>query len=57
MINGFRSCWTRTDNSMDFNSLLKGYKGKACIISVDIFSEGKYGNIKVAAGSKKSLGI
>lgn len=37
---------------MDFTSLLKSCKGKACVISVDLSPEGKYRNIKVAAGNK-----
>ena len=37
---------------MNFNSFLEGCKGKACVMSVDIYPEGRYGNIKVAAANK-----
>ena len=37
---------------MNFNHLLEGYKGKVCIISVDSYPEGKYGNIRVIAANK-----
>ncbi len=37
---------------MDFQAILKDYKCKACIMSVDIYEDGKYGNIRVAAGNK-----
>lgn len=37
---------------MDFDKLLDGYKCKACIISVDRYPDGSYGNIRIAAGNK-----
>ena len=37
---------------MDFESLLSGYKSKACIISVDILPNNHYGNIRIVAGNK-----
>ena len=37
---------------MDFDSILSVYKSKTCIISVERTAEGKYGNIRIAAGNK-----
>ena len=37
---------------MVFNDLIDGYEGKACVISVDIFSDGKYGNIRIVAANQ-----
>ena len=37
---------------MDFESLLSGYKVKACVMSVDILSDDHYGNIRIVAGNK-----
>lgn len=37
---------------MDFEKILKNYKTKTCIISVEKFPDGSYGNIRVAAGNK-----
>lgn len=37
---------------MNFDELLKNYKAKTCIISVERFSENDYGNIKVVAGNQ-----
>ena len=37
---------------MDFKNFLSGYKGKACIISVDRYSDEKYGNIRIVAANK-----
>lgn len=37
---------------MDFDSLLAGYKNKTCIMSVELFSDGTYGNIRIAAGNR-----
>ena len=37
---------------MDTEALLKGYKNKTCIISVERFPDGKYGNVRIAAGNK-----
>ncbi len=37
---------------MDFDNLLSHYKAKACIVSVEFFPDGSYGNIRVVAGNK-----
>lgn len=37
---------------MDFEPLLSGYKNKTCIMSVELFPDGKYGNIRIAAGNR-----
>lgn len=37
---------------MDFESLLSGYKSKACILSVGTYPNGGYGNIRIVAGNK-----
>lgn len=37
---------------MDLDKLLSGYKTKTCIMSVERFPDGKYGNIRIAAGNK-----
>ena len=37
---------------MDFQSILSAYKCRACVMSVEIYPDGKYGNIRVAAGNK-----
>ncbi len=37
---------------MDFDAILSEYKCKACIMSVEMFPDGKYGNIRIAAGNK-----
>ena len=37
---------------MDFDRLLSGYKAKACIMSVDILPDDRYGNIRIVAGNK-----
>lgn len=37
---------------MDFNQLLSGYKTKACVVSVEFYSDGGYGNIRVVAGNQ-----
>lgn len=37
---------------MDFDSLLSGYKAKACVMSVDILPDDHYGNIRIVAGNK-----
>lgn len=37
---------------MDFDSILSRYKAKTCIVSVEFFSDGTYGNIRVVAGNK-----
>ena len=37
---------------MDFDRLISGYKTKTCIISVEKYDDGSYGNIRIAAGNK-----
>ena len=37
---------------MDFDKLLSGYRSKACIMSVDILPDDRYGNIRIVAGNK-----
>lgn len=37
---------------MNFDELLSHYKAKACIVSVEFFPDGTYGNIRVVAGNK-----
>jgi len=37
---------------MDFDAILKDYKAKTCIISVERFADSDYGNIRVVAGNK-----
>ena len=36
---------------MDFNSILDKYICAACIMSVEVFDDGKYGNIRIAAAN------
>ncbi len=37
---------------MDFERLLSGCKAKACVMSVDILPDDRYGNIRIVAGNK-----
>ena len=37
---------------MNFNVLLSHYRAKACVVSVEFFPDGTYGNIRVVAGNK-----
>lgn len=37
---------------MDFDNLLSHYRAKACIVSVEFFPDGSYGNIRVVAGNQ-----
>ena len=37
---------------MDFKKILEGHKNKTCIMSVERFSEGDYGNIRIVEGNK-----
>ena len=37
---------------MNFDELLSHYKAKTCIVSVEFFPDGTYGNIRVVAGNK-----
>ncbi|WP_295093586.1 sensor domain-containing diguanylate cyclase [Ruminococcus sp.] len=37
---------------MEFDRLINGYKAKACVMSVEKFPDGSYGNIRIAAGNR-----
>ena len=37
---------------MDFDKILSHYRAKACVMSVELYPDGSYGNIRVAAGNK-----
>ena len=37
---------------MDFDVLLSHYRAKACVVSIEFFPDGTYGNIRVVAGNK-----
>ena len=37
---------------MDFDVLLSAYKNKTCVMSVEVFSNGDYGNVRIVAGNK-----
>ena len=37
---------------MDFDKILSHYRSNACVISVELFPDGSYGNIRVVAGNK-----
>ena len=37
---------------MDFDELLSHYRSKTCVVSVEFFPDGTYGNIRVVAGNK-----
>ena len=37
---------------MDFDKLLSGYRSKACVMSVDILPDDRYGNIRIVTGNK-----
>lgn len=37
---------------MNFDKLINSYKSKACIITVERYADGTYGNIRIAAGNK-----
>lgn len=37
---------------MDFDQILSHYRAKACVMSVELFPDGSYGNIRVVAGNK-----
>jgi diguanylate cyclase (GGDEF)-like protein len=37
---------------MDFDVLLSHYRAKVCVVSVEFFPDGTYGNIRVVAGNK-----
>ena len=37
---------------MDFDKILSHYRAKACVMSVELFPDGSYGNIRVVAGNK-----
>ena len=42
---------------MDFDKILSHYKAKACVMSVELFPDGSYGNIRVVAGNKAPPGL
>ena len=37
---------------MDFDALLSAYKSKTCIMSVEVFPDGNYGNIRIVTGNQ-----
>ena len=37
---------------MNFDRILSGYRSKTCVISVEKYPDGGYGNIRIAAGNK-----
>ena len=37
---------------MDFDQILSHYRANACVMSVDLYPDGSYGNIRVVAGNK-----
>ena len=37
---------------MDYSGLLEQYESKTCVISVDTYEDGSYGNILVVTGNK-----
>ena len=37
---------------MDVDSIVSHYKSKACVLSVELFPDGSYGNIRVVAGNR-----
>lgn len=37
---------------MDFDKILSHYRAKACVMSVELYPDGSYGNIRVVAGNK-----
>ena len=39
-------------NKMDFEAMLSGFKSKTCVMSVERFANGDYGNIRIAAGNQ-----
>ena len=43
---------TVVKSGVDFDKILSGYKGKVCILSVEEYEDGKYGNITIVAGNK-----
>ena len=40
---------------MDFKKILDNYICKACILSVEKFPDGKYGNIRAVAGNRAHI--
>ena len=38
--------------AMDFRKILDSYTCRACIMSVEIYPDGKYGNIRVVTGNQ-----
>ena len=37
---------------MDFETILSEYKTRTCVMSVEKFEDGGYGNIRIVAGNK-----
>lgn len=37
---------------MNFDTLLSAYRSKTCVMSVEVFPDGNYGNIRIVAGNK-----
>ena len=37
---------------MDFEQLLSAFQGKTCVMSVEAFPDGHYGNIRIVAGNQ-----
>ena len=43
---------TQEGKNMDFDSLLSKYKAKACVVSIDLYEDETYGNIRILDGNK-----
>ena len=39
---------------MNFEQILSAYKSKACVLSVETYPDGGYGNIRIAVGIKRT---
>ena len=37
---------------MKFDEMLSNFKGKTCVMSVELFGGGDYGNIRIVAGNE-----
>ncbi|MCR5249486.1 MAG: hypothetical protein K6E50_02635 [Lachnospiraceae bacterium] len=37
---------------MDFDKLVEGYKSRSCVISVEKYPDGAYGNIRIASANR-----
>lgn len=42
---------------MDFAQILSAYRSKACVLSVEAYPGGGYGNIRIAAGNGLSMAV